>query len=198
MKLPLDCNHYWKNQETTSLPLLTLQGTEGQTQWTKRVMDQGREAHRGMAKAHASKQIPRSPGKLELPTGLDLVGHWRQGVDELGVLGLQREVAVAEVEVAVRAVWVCQLHPGLCRPDLWCAAAGPPQSAAERGQRERQKDVQQPATCDRTEICLNIPACSSSEGEAALEHHSAWLLLHTEIFASPIRNIHKHFLWKPF
>lgn len=131
----------------------------------------GQGGTQGMAKAHASKQIPRSPGKLELPTGLDLVGRLRKGMDELEVVGLQQEVVVAEV--AARAVWVCQLRPGLCRPDLWCAAAGPPQSAAERGQRERQKDVQQPATCDRREICLNTPACSSSEGQAALEHRSA-------------------------
>lgn len=51
------------------------------------VMDQGSEAHRGTIKVHASKQIPRSPGKLVLPTGLDLVEHLRQEVDEVAVLG---------------------------------------------------------------------------------------------------------------
>lgn len=50
-------------------------------------MDKGREARRRTVKAHASKQIPRSPGKLVLPTELDLVEHLRREVDELVVLG---------------------------------------------------------------------------------------------------------------
>lgn len=72
--------------------------------------DQGREAHRGTVKAHASKQTPRSPGQLVLPTGLGLVGHLRQGVAELVALGGQWGAVVAAV--AAGAAWVCQLHPG--------------------------------------------------------------------------------------
>lgn len=50
-------------------------------------MDQGRGARRGMVKAHASKQIPRSPGKLGLPTGLDLAERLRQEAGEPVVPG---------------------------------------------------------------------------------------------------------------
>lgn len=40
-----------------------------------------------MVKAHVPKHMLRSPGKLVLPTELDLVEHLRQEVDELVDLG---------------------------------------------------------------------------------------------------------------
>lgn len=142
-------------------------------------MDQGREARRGTTKVHASKQIPRSPGKLVLPTGLDLVEHLRQEVDELAVLGWQWRVAVAEV-VAAHAVWVCQLHLSWCHRGLWCAAAGPRQSAASSWPGERQRHGRSPATGNRTETCLNTP-----EEWAAPGHCSGQLLLHRRALLLP-------------
>lgn len=46
------------------------------------------EGGRGMAEAHASKQMTRSPGKLVLLPGLDLleVEHLKQEADELVML----------------------------------------------------------------------------------------------------------------
>lgn len=136
-----------------------------------------------MVKAHAPKQIMRSPGKLVLLTGLDLLKaeHLMQEVDELMMLKEEWVVVVPHVGQA------CQLHLSLCHQDLQYEAAGHQQNAALMWL-EEQMDVHLPTMCNRTEICLSSSSdCNSSKqinGKSYITQcncsctGSSWLLPH--------------------